>query len=143
MFKLKLKKSEVDDLDDVKVIEESTSGYNRVQTIFDKNGERKVFFYKWTEYLKKIFKQLIGVSEYHHFIFTQENPGIVLVKKQIDSELKIIDISKDLNAEPELEQKFPAGLTAERRNYLSGEISKLANLFKILLKKNFILIFNF
>ena len=125
MFKLKLKKSEVDDLDDlVKVIEESTSGYNRVQTIFDKNGERKVFFYKWTEYLKKIFKQLIGVSEYHHFIFTQENPGIVLVKKQIDSELKIIDISKDLNAEPELEQKFPAGLTAERRNYLSGEISK-------------------
>lgn len=90
LFKLKLKKSEVDDLEDlVKVVEESTNGYNRAQTIFDKNGERKVFFYKWTEYLKKIFKQLIGISEYHHFIFMQENPGVVLVKSKLTVNLKL------------------------------------------------------
>lgn len=125
LFKLKLKKSEVDDLEDlVKVIEESTSGYNRAQTMFDKDGKRRVFFYKWTEYLKSFFKPLIGISKYHHFIFTQENPGIVLVKKHIDSELEAIDISRNLNVEPMLEQKFPVGLTAERKNYLREEVSK-------------------
>ena len=73
---------------------------------------------------KKNFKQLIGISGYHHFVFTQESPGVVLVKKRIDSEVKIIDISKNLIAEPELEPKFPVDLTVERRNYLSEEISK-------------------
>jgi len=45
LFKLKLKKSEVDDLEDlVNVVESSTNGYNNAQTIYDGNGERKVFF---------------------------------------------------------------------------------------------------
>jgi len=73
LFKLKLKNSEVDDLEDlVNVVELSTNGYNNAQTIYDETGERKVFFHNWTEYLKKYFKPLPNILKYHHFIFNQE-----------------------------------------------------------------------
>src|SRR5437016_10441320 len=83
LFKLKLKNSEVDDLEDlVKVVNSSTKGYNIAQTIFDETGERKVF----TKYLT-FFKPLQDISKYYHFIFNQEQPGTIYVQKSIDSEL--------------------------------------------------------
>ena len=47
LFKLKLRKSEMDNLDDlVQVVNNSTVGrYNLAQTIFDKKEKRVVFFY--------------------------------------------------------------------------------------------------
>ena len=39
--------------------------------------KEKFFFYSWTDYLKKLFKPLQGISKYHHFIFNQEEPGII------------------------------------------------------------------
>ena len=45
LFKLKLKNSEVDDLEDlVDVVESSTNGYNKVQTIYDQMVKEKFFF---------------------------------------------------------------------------------------------------
>lgn len=126
LFKLKLKNSEVDDLEDlVKVIDLSTNGYNTVQTIFEAN-ERKVFFYNWTEYLKNFFKPLPNILKYHHFIFNQEQPGIVYVKKSIDGKLIDRDITKNLDDIEQvfLERKNPVGLSADRKKYLSEEVSK-------------------
>ena len=119
LFKLKLKNSEVDDLEDlVKVVESSTNGgYNNAQTIYE-NGERKVFFHSWTEYLKKKFKSLQGILKYHHFIFNQEEPGVVYVKKSIDSELIAIDINKNFTVDDVLEEKCPLGLTLDRKKYI-------------------------
>ncbi len=126
LFKLKLKNSEVDDLEDlVKVVNSSTKGYNIAQTIFDETGERKVFFYSWTKYLKTFFKPLQDISKYHHFIFNQEQPGTIYVQKSIGSELLMVDIIKDLcNINQVLERKNPIGLSAERKKYLSKEVSK-------------------
>ena len=56
----------------------------------------------------------------------------------MDRIFKIIDISKNLIAELELEPKFPVCLTAERRDYLSKEISKFV---QNLIKKDFYLNF--
>ena len=123
LFKLKLKKSEVDDLEDlVNVVESSTNGYNNAQTIYDGNGERKVFFYRWTEYLKKFFKQLQGISKYHHFIFNQEEPGIVYVKESIDGEPIAVDMTKDFTANAILEERHPLGLNPERQKYILENI---------------------
>ena len=141
LFKLKLKNSEVDDLEDlVDVVESSTNGYNKVQTIYDKNGERKVFFYRWAEHLRKFFKPLPYILKYHHFIFNQKEPGIVHVKESIDGELKAIDITKDLTINAVLEERHPLGL--RQSIYLKISFS----MFKILTKKlsfyhEFILLF--
>jgi len=47
LFKLKLRKAEVDNLDDlIQVVKDSTVGkYNLAQTVFDKEEKRIVFFY--------------------------------------------------------------------------------------------------
>jgi len=126
LFKLKLKNSEVDDLEDlVKVVNSSTKGYNIAQTIFDETREKKVLFYSWTKYLKTFFKPLPNILKYHHFIFNQEQPGIIYVKKSIDSELLIVDITENLdNSDRVLERKNPVGLSADRKKYLSEEVSK-------------------
>lgn len=119
LLKLKLKNSEVDNLEDlVNVIESSTNGYNIAQTIYDENDERKVFFYSWTEYLKKFFKPLPNILKYHHFIFNQEEPGIVYIKKSIDGELIDIDITKNFTIDAVLEEKYPLGLTPDRKKYI-------------------------
>lgn len=46
LFKLKLRYSEVDDMEDlIKVVNESTTGgYNVAQPIFNNDGQRNVFF---------------------------------------------------------------------------------------------------
>jgi hypothetical protein len=121
LFKLKLKNSEVDDLDDlVKVVESSTKGYNIAQTIYNETGEREVFFYSWTKYLKNFFVPLPNILKYHHFTFDQEEPGIVYVKQKIEEKEFTIDIIKSSNLESDiiLEQKHPVGLTADRQKYI-------------------------
>jgi hypothetical protein len=119
LFKLKLKNSEVDDLEDlVDVIKSSTNGYNSAETIYDENGERKIFFHSWTEYLKNFFKPLPNILKYHHFIFNQEQPGTIYVKKHIDEEFTIMNIAKNFDTDPILEPKHPVGLTPERQDYI-------------------------
>src|SRR5256885_8202549 len=63
LFKLKLRKSEVDNLNDlVKVVENSTpGGFNKSQIIFDENGNRIVHFYNWVEFLSKYFKTIPNI----------------------------------------------------------------------------------
>jgi len=57
LFKLKLQKSEVDNLDDlVDVVNNSTlGGYNQVQTIFDREGNCVVHFYNLDRIFINIF----------------------------------------------------------------------------------------
>ena len=86
LFKLKLKNSEVDDLEDlVKVVESSTNGYNNAQTIYDGNGERKVFFYRWTEYLNnhKVFQSTIIL------FLIKKNQELYMLKKVLMGNLKL------------------------------------------------------
>ncbi len=96
LFKLKLRKSKVDNLDDlVLVVNNSTvSGYNLAQTIFDKKEKRVVFFYAWTEFLTNYFKPIPSILKQHHFIFSKDNIGFVEIKEIVDGKRQIIDIRK-------------------------------------------------
>ncbi|PKY53653.1 hypothetical protein RhiirA4_547753 [Rhizophagus irregularis] len=78
--------NEVDNLDDlIKVVETSTTGgFNKVQTIFDKNKNKVVHFYNWTEFLLKFFKPIPNILKYHHFILSKNNIGQVDIKEAID-----------------------------------------------------------
>src|SRR2546423_8162414 len=96
LFKLKLQKSEVDNLDDlVDVVNNSTlGGYNQAQTIFDREGNRVVHFYNWTEFLSTYFKTIPNILKYHYFIFHKNNIGKVKVKKTIDENEQMVNIMK-------------------------------------------------
>ncbi len=120
LFKLKLRKSEMDNLDDlVQVVNNSTVGrYNLAQTIFDKEGKRVVFFYAWTEFLTNYFKPVPSILKQHHFIFSKDNIGFVEIKEIVDGKRQIIDIRKTKTLP--IKTEFPCeillnGLNIERQ----------------------------
>ncbi|RGB22609.1 hypothetical protein C1646_775819, partial [Rhizophagus diaphanus] len=117
LLKLKLQRSEVDNLDDlVEVIEKLTiRGFNKVQTIYDKNKNRVVHFYNWTEFLSKYFKSIPNILQYHHFILHKDNIGKVEVKKKIDENTQTINIMKSNKIIGFLQEIFPKGLSNERK----------------------------
>src|SRR5256885_9169956 len=95
LLKLKLRKSEVDNLDDlIDVVNKSTLGYNQAKTIFDKDKNRIVHFYNWTEYLSKYFKPIPNILKYHHFIFHKDSIGKVEIKTKVNEDKQIIKIMK-------------------------------------------------
>lgn len=124
LFKLKLRKSEVDNLDDlVDVVKNSTlGGYNQAQTVFNKNGDRVVHFYNWTEYLSDFFKTTPNILKYHHFIFHADNVGKVMVKEKIDGDTQIIDIKKNVDITRFPREIFPEKLSAKRQWYLYEQV---------------------
>ena len=126
LFKLKLQKSEVDNLDDlVKVVENSTTGgFNKAQTIFDKNKNRVVHFYNWTKFLSKYFKPIPNILKYHHFILHKNSIGKVEIKKSIDEDKEIVDIikSKNVSITGFPQEIFSAELSDERKWYLYEQV---------------------
>ncbi|GES84677.1 hypothetical protein GLOIN_2v1777628 [Rhizophagus clarus] len=123
-FPIQLRKSDVDNLDDlVNVVENSTlRGYNRAQTIFNKNGDHVVHFYNWTEYLLKFFKTIPNILKYHYFTFHMNNIGKVEIKEKVDGNTQIIDIKKDNEIMGFSREIFPEKLSAKRQWYLYEQI---------------------
>ncbi len=126
LLKLKLRKSEVDNLDDlVKVVESSTiGGFNQVQIVFDKNNNHIVHFYDWTKFLLKFFKLIPNILKYHHFILHKDNIGNVEIKETVDGNKQTIDIrkSKNINIIGFSQEIYPTGLSAERQWYLYEQV---------------------
>lgn len=114
----------------VNVINSSTVGrYNICQTFTNDKEERNFKYRNWSTWLLKYFKKLPNISKYHHFLFDESKPGIVVVKKSVDEEEKAIQLlhdptfqfdSKSLSELPE--EIVPKGLSAERSWYLYDNI---------------------
>ena len=82
----------------------------------------------WDSFLALYFKPMKGIRKLHHFRFTQAEPGTVYVKEGIsDQEIAVsllrptTDISK-MSAADLPSEILPAGLTAERKEYLFKSI---------------------
>ena len=127
LLKLKLRKSEVDNLDDlVQVVKDSTVGkHNLSQTIFDKEGNRKVHFYSWTKFLTKYFKSVPNILKQHHFVFSNDNICSVEIRETVDGERKLIDIRKNKTMtaiEGFPQEIIPSELNNERQWYLYEQV---------------------
>ena len=117
LFKLKLRKSEVENLNDlVQVVKESTNhGYNLAQTVFDQEGKRLV--YAWTEFLTNFFKPILNLLKQGHFVFSKDKLGIVEIKETVDREKLLVDIKKTkeiFNIIGFSYRTLPKGLSIER-----------------------------
>ena len=127
LFKLKLRNSEVENLEDlVKVVEKSSiEGYNTAQTIFNGSGTREVHFYKWTEFLNQFYNNIKDISKQHHFSLSADNIGVIELKHEINGDMTTINIMK--KDKPSVISSFPKeivakGLSAERQWYLYEQI---------------------
>ena len=91
------------------------------------NTSSPIIYRDWTSWLAQYFKPLKGISNYHHFRIEENNPILINVKEQTNSEEIKIELakkkfpfSKSLKNLPK--QLFSAGLSLKRQWYLYDEI---------------------
>jgi hypothetical protein len=126
LIKLLLRKSEVDNLNDlIKIIQHSTTGkYNIAQTVFDDKGNQVVHFYEWTDWLKQNFTTIPNILKQHYFEFNSLDKGKVKISTSSNTEKTTIQIEKIRQKDKfnQLVEKKLPGLSAERQWYLYEQI---------------------
>ena len=103
----------------------STAGVNKVQLVGTHDGRSIVPVYDWATYLGQYFKKSAHIKKYHHFRFSEEEPGMIYYKEWITSPEKKVNLLKDKSVLPSAELPLviePQGLDKERKNYLFNEI---------------------
>ena len=89
--------------------------------------DSEIIWYDWDAYLMQYFKAIPGVSKMHHFTFSAQHPGTVLVKKTVDSSEASVTITKASADVSVLKSTMPpvippTGLSPERQRYLYEQI---------------------
>lgn len=112
------------------IIEDSaTDECNKCQRYDDKSNGSKIIYRDWTAWLSAFFRKIPGIKQYHHFIISSEEPGIVLLKNNVDDTGTKINLLDDIDTfnhqilERILpDELYPNGLSAEREWYLYNQI---------------------
>ncbi|CAG8846302.1 41220_t:CDS:2, partial [Gigaspora margarita] len=120
-----------DDLEDlINIVEQSTTGgYNKADTVIDSNGNRKITFYNWSQFLDQFFTAVPSILMQHHFVISHEFPGKVKIRKSFDSDetevsiARVSSIPKTKNGELILPDIIlPHEISLERQWYLYEEL---------------------
>ena len=124
LFKRLHRRTNITCLDDIKATVEKSAKCNSAQLVAEANGSILVPTYNWKDYLAPHFKTIPSIKEYHHFTFSSDHPGTVLLKKQADGESKELRLLKDdWNIHASSPETIPPkGLSAERQWYLFDQI---------------------
>ena len=110
-----------------KMVDDSSStGVNKAQLEATHNGQVIVPVYDWATFLVQYFKKIPNITSYHHFRFSQDEPGVIYCKQFMASGEERFVLFKNRAVIPPvsvLPQKInPEGLSDERKNYLYREI---------------------
>ncbi|KAK3737672.1 hypothetical protein RRG08_066359 [Elysia crispata] len=86
LLKRKFKRTRVDSLGDMEDVVKDSARGNIAQLCGNERGEVFVPTYDWKAYLPSFFKKVVGIKKFHHFIFSKESQGNVILKEASDSE---------------------------------------------------------
>ena len=79
------RRSQVNCLDDIVKVVESSAHCNVAQLIGNQEGDIIVPSFDWLTFFDPHFRRFKDIKKYHHFYVTQERPGIVSAKEYEDS----------------------------------------------------------
>lgn len=101
----------------------TTKNINIPQMIRDpSSNELLVISYNWKQYFRGAFQSIPLLSQYHHFRFTNTNPGYVYLREYPSSPevcFKMLKTGKEIPHHSVLPGVIPPpGLSAERAWYL-------------------------
>lgn len=104
----------------------SSTGVNKAQLAATHDGRIIVPVYDWSTFLGQYFKKITNIMSFHHFPFSEDEPGIVYCKESVSSPEQQFVLLKNRAVIPPaavLPQEInPEGLSQERKNYLYREI---------------------
>ena len=125
LFKRHFWRSKVGHLDVVRVVNESATT-NVAQLVGSQCGDVIVPIYDWSGYFEDttIKTSLKGITQMHHFHFSQSHPGKVKVRNSTTDNWRTINLLKDPSWRPTdfPQQIIPPGLSFERQQYLYEKI---------------------
>ena len=128
LLKQKFRKCDVSSLADMQeVVRKSTlNGVNIPQLVGDENGNCSVPTYDWQTFLVPFSKAVNGIKQYHHFEFSHEHPGRVIMKKVVDDQGPVTEniLTKEVGVVPTGKPTIipSPGLPAFRQWYLFENI---------------------
>ena len=104
----------------------SSTGVNKAQLVATHDGRIIVPVYDWSTFLEQYFKKITNITNFHHFRFTEDEPGVVYCKESVSSPEQRFVLLKNGAVIPPVavlpEQIKPEGLSEERKDYLYREI---------------------
>ena len=123
LAKKRLRVTKVDCLDDIALAISTSSIVNRVQLVGHGDVSVCVPTYDSAGFLGNIFKRVSPVRPYHHFLFSDERRGVLLMQEQADGPATSLDLLR-VDMIPSDLPRFihPKGLSYERQLYLFKEV---------------------
>ena len=85
-LKSKTRKTPLWTLYDIAKTTERSSSINYAELVGSHDGEIFVQTYDWNSYFDKYSKKLKNIKSYHHFYASKHEPGVIVCKRNIDSE---------------------------------------------------------
>lgn len=129
LFKRQFRKATVDTLQDISRVmtESSKAGKNIPVPTVDFFGKRNCEWYEWSTFLSQYFRTIPGITKYHHFLVSQEDPGVIVCKELADSpEVHISLLRAPKSTIPNTDVLpsiiVPKGLDPHRQWYLFEQI---------------------
>ena len=125
VFKKKCLVTPMHTLYDVACVCNKSGVCNISELVGTHDGKVMVECYDWAASLSEYFKKINNITDYHHFHFSAEEPGIVKCSVGIDGKPISINVLK--KDHPPFHHRLPEvispkGFTAEREAYLYNEI---------------------
>ena len=104
----------------------SSTGVNKAQLVATHDGRIIVPVYDWSTFLGQYFKKITNITNFYHFRFTEDEPGVVYCKESVSSPEQRFVLLKNCAVIPPVAvlpvEIKPEGLSQERKNYLYREI---------------------
>lgn len=127
VWKVKWRSSTAETMNEIAetVRHSSRRGHNIPQLVSD--PQKPVKFSDWKSYLQRYFKPMKNIRGYHHFRVNAETPGVVECKEICNSVPVCVNLLKDRNILPSIDDPLPQeilapGLEPRRQWYLFEEI---------------------
>ena len=124
LFKKLHRRTNITSLHDIRATVEKSAKCNVAQLVAEADGSVIVPTCNWKEFLAPYFRTIPSIKEYQHFTFSSDKPGIVSVKKHVDTSSKELHLLKDNWNPGESVPNIlpPKGLPLERQWYLYDNI---------------------
>jgi len=123
LLKQRFRVTEVGCLDDLVRVVTSSAEVNEAQLVGDQQGQPLVPMYDWVGFFGSRVKKVPHITQQHHFRFTSDSPGSVLIQEFSDSEEREFHLTSEVSLAEEFPEAIvPKGLPLQRRWYLHDKI---------------------
>lgn len=90
LIKQKFRRTKMGCLEDIVRVVNESSVVNHAQLVGREDGTVIVAQYNWSDFFSRFFKRnaFTGIKSLHHLIFSEDKPGVALVRERTDTEEK-------------------------------------------------------